>query len=174
MSCIPTTNMGLGMLGQEIRFIRKFRWFMSGRFGSIEIPAMQIKLSGRPSIDAENNHYITTTIFEESKQLYEIAATHSLLNQKSEYKKTSNYWIKKNQSKVFGEIDLMLYDGCGCLLETWKLNGVLLSDVNFGELDYTSSEENIVEFGWKYASCEYVPAKQHWINNCKATSSTSV
>lgn len=173
MSCIPTTNMGLGMLGQEIRFIRKFRWFMSGKFGSVEIPAIRIKLSGRPSIDAENNH-ITTTIFEESKQLYEVAATHSLLNQKSEYKKTNNYWIKKNQSKVFGEIDLMLYDGFGYLLETWKLNGVLLRNVNFGELDYTSSEENIVEFDWKYASCKYVPAKQNWINNYKATSSTSV
>jgi hypothetical protein len=139
----------LGILGQEIRFIRKFRWVMSGKFGSIEFPETFIKLREKP----ENNRFVVT-FFEGQKHVCEVLSHQlCLMNQN----KISNHWIKKNKSKTFeGEVDLKLYDGCAFLLETYKLNGVVWKSVNFEQLDYTSSYTTI-ESEWNYASYEWIP-----------------
>lgn len=50
---------------------------------------------------------------------------------------------------------LKLFDGCGKELEQWILNGVWPQAINFGELDYSSSEEVTIELTLRYRSAKY-------------------
>lgn len=146
-------SMGLGLLGfPQISFRRKWRWFMSGKFGSIEIPSTEIRMSGRPY---EDGGIITTTVFatdfDDIKQLNQIVQTNLL-------KKTSNYWIKKNQSKSVREIDLTLYDSCACPMEIWKLKDVMIDSFSMVFADGCITDESVkCDFNWKYSSCDYDP-----------------
>ena len=57
-----------------------------------------------------------------------------------------------------GQLDLVLYDGCGTTLETWRLKGVWPHAINFGELCYSSSSEIDIEVTWGYKDVEYISA----------------
>lgn len=50
---------------------------------------------------------------------------------------------------------LDLYDGCGTSLETWVLGNMWPQAVNFGELDYSSSEEVTIELTLRYSEVTY-------------------
>lgn len=50
---------------------------------------------------------------------------------------------------------LDLYDGCGKSMETWTLGHMWPQAVNFGELDYSSSEEVTVELTLRYSEVSY-------------------
>jgi hypothetical protein len=52
---------------------------------------------------------------------------------------------------------LNLYDGCGGTLETWYLNDMWPTEVNFGELDYAASEEVTIELTLRYSAVEFLP-----------------
>lgn len=126
---------------------------MSGKFGSIEIPSTEIRISSRPY--DECGSVTTKVIFtdlDDIKQLYEIAQNNNSL------KKTKNCWIKKNQSKSIREIDLKLFDGFGYLVETFRLKGVEIKsfDMEFAD-EYILDERLVSEFEWTYTSCKFVP-----------------
>ena len=48
-----------------------------------------------------------------------------------------------------------LYDGCGTALEAWGMGDAWPTAVNFGELDYATSEECTVEVTMRYANVSY-------------------
>ena len=50
---------------------------------------------------------------------------------------------------------LRLYDGCGTTMETWTLQGMWPQAVNFGELDYSSSEEIVIELTLRYQDVKF-------------------
>jgi len=50
---------------------------------------------------------------------------------------------------------LDLYDGCGSSMETWTLGHMWPQAVNFGELDYSSSEEVSIEVTLRYSEVQY-------------------
>jgi hypothetical protein len=54
-----------------------------------------------------------------------------------------------------GTATLNLYDGCGETLETWILSHVWPQSINFGELDYASSDEATVEVTLRYSEVKY-------------------
>jgi hypothetical protein len=54
-----------------------------------------------------------------------------------------------------GTATLNLYDGCGDTLETWVLGHVWPQSINFGELDYASSDEATVEVTLRYSEVAY-------------------
>lgn len=56
-----------------------------------------------------------------------------------------------------GKAVLNLYDGCGTVMETWELEHVWPQVVNFGELDYSSSEEATIELTLRYTNVTYTP-----------------
>ena len=68
------------------------------------------------------------------------------------------YWLKKNQSKFYGTVDLKLYDGCGVMMETWHLDGAYVKGVAFSELDHSSNDSDYIEMEWGYNSVKYIPA----------------
>jgi hypothetical protein len=57
---------------------------------------------------------------------------------------------------------LDLYDGCGNNLENWQLDRVWPQAVNFGELDYSSSEEVTIELTLRYSEVK-------WTGFCSGT-----
>ena len=54
-----------------------------------------------------------------------------------------------------GTATLSMYDGCGDTLETWVLGHVWPQSINFGELDYASSDEATVEVTLRYSEVTY-------------------
>ena len=50
---------------------------------------------------------------------------------------------------------LTLYDGCGAQMEQWVMTGAWPQAVNFGELDYSSSEEVTIELTLRYINAVY-------------------
>lgn len=56
-----------------------------------------------------------------------------------------------------GTATLTLYDGCGTPMEIWTLGGVWPQAINFGELDYSSSEEVTIELTLRYFEVKYEP-----------------
>jgi hypothetical protein len=51
---------------------------------------------------------------------------------------------------------IKLWDGCGSLLESWTLKDVWPTAVNFGDLDYSNSEECTIELTLRYSDVTYV------------------
>jgi hypothetical protein len=51
---------------------------------------------------------------------------------------------------------LKLWDGCGQLIEEWKLGKVFVKALSFGELDYSSSEEITIEMTLCYGEIQYM------------------
>lgn len=66
-----------------------------------------------------------------------------------------NNGSRRRDYSALGVINL--YDGCGGVLESWLLNDMWPTEVNFGELDYSSSEELTIELTLRYSAVEYVP-----------------
>lgn len=52
---------------------------------------------------------------------------------------------------------LQLFDGCGQPVERWTLDNMWPQAVNFGELDYSSSEEVTLELTLRYSEVKYEP-----------------
>ena len=50
---------------------------------------------------------------------------------------------------------LNLYDGCGEVLEIWNLQNMWPTAMNFGDLDYSSSEEATIELTLRYSQVSY-------------------
>jgi hypothetical protein len=50
---------------------------------------------------------------------------------------------------------LMMWDGCGKQIEQWELANVWPQSINFGDLDYSSSEEATIELSLRYSNVHY-------------------
>lgn len=62
---------------------------------------------------------------------------------------------------------LTLYDGCGGEIERWFMRQMWPTAINFGDLDYSSSEEVTIELTLRYSQVKYVPiCPQFGIDPC--------
>lgn len=61
---------------------------------------------------------------------------------------------------------LTLFDGCGKSMERWTLGGVWPQSINFGDLDFSSSEEVTIELTLRYFEVKYEPLCGGAINPC--------
>jgi len=62
---------------------------------------------------------------------------------------------------------LRMYDGCGGLLEVWELADLWPTSVNFGDLDYATSDEATIDLTLRYSSVRYTPICPSFaIENC--------
>jgi hypothetical protein len=178
---LPDKNMGMGVLvSPNTIFKRKFRWGLSvvvGCTGST-IEEHFVKLASRPNISIEETEInmkngktwipgkaswetITVTFYDivgqEAGQgitpLYEwLAAVYDFQN-------GIQYELKMGAATkdYTGEVTLHMYSGCGDILETWKLLDAWPQAINFGDLDYSSSEEATVELTLRYSNVHYDP-----------------
>ena len=130
---------------------RKFRHvvegiFPSGNFGPLFFKAPQ----QRPDPSAEEKTYITTIIASASDRdidpLYHVLAAF--------YEKIwkDRQLTPEELKDVIGTLVVTLYDGCGTPMERWTFKGVW---PNWGDLDYSSSDECTTEITWVYSEFTY-------------------
>lgn len=165
--------MGMGELGgPTLVFKRKFRWTfeITGLCNGDEVPKHFVKLASRPNISIEETEInylnaktwipgkatwetITVTYYDvatnENQKLYNWLA--SVYNFVDPLKSTQG----KHRSDYSGTGTLHLYDGCGVPLEVWTMRDVWPQSINFGELDYSSSEEATIELTLRYSQVAY-------------------
>lgn len=165
-------NMGIGLLGNANLIIkRKFRWtFQVTRANGGNIPPNFVKLAARPSIEIEEVelNYLNAKKWITGKASWQtISVTYidvaSALNQNlwnwlaSAYDFTDpiNLNMGSSPRDYAGTGILTMYDGCGTQLEQWTLLDLWPTSINFGELDYASSEEANIELTLRYSDVQY-------------------
>ena len=170
-------DMGIGPLGfQNLIFKRKFRWTFTVNeiCGSKTIPPHFVKLAARPSLSIEEteiNHLnaktwipgkaswetinvtyidaIDPTNVSFTKPLFDWLASVYAFHLPNELPMGSS----RNQYAAVGI--LVMYDGCGEALERWELNDMWPTSVNFGDVDYSSSDEATIDLTLRYSSVKY-------------------
>ncbi len=170
------TTMGIGSLGsQSVSIKRKFRWTLgiTRDCDNSLIPEHYVKLASRPNITIEETELnflngktwipgkgtwetITVTYYDvggsgltqDNRELFNwLSSVYGFQDVRTlQNSKTSQYT---------GTGTLILWDGCGQAMEQWVLRGMWPQSINFGELDYASSEECTIELTMRYTSVEY-------------------
>jgi len=165
-------EMGIGRLGfNNIVFKRKFRWtFEVENVCGGTVPKHYVKLASRPNLTVEEteiNHLnaktwipgkaawetITVTYYDvatrDSANLFNWIAT------MYDFTDPVNLRQASQKGDYAGTGILTMYDGCGQPLEEWKLGDMWPQAVNFGDLDYSSSEECTIELTLRYSQVSY-------------------
>lgn len=174
-NCGSPIPMGIGQLGfNNIIFKRKFRWTFEIRGFCNDpnrvVPKNFVKLASRPNLSIEETEInylnakkwipgkgswetITVTYYDVATnlnlELYNWLAT--------VYDYTDPIHLRQaSQSRDYsGQATLILYDGCGSPLEKWTLGDIWPQAINFGELDYSSSEECTIELTLRYSEVAF-------------------
>ncbi len=177
----PTT-MGIGPIGNsDVVFKRKFRWLFTiytscdnGSPGIATVPASVVKLAARPNLTIEETeiNFLNAKTWIPGKGSWEtitvtyydvggaslgptMGALYSWLA--TVYDFTDSVCLRQSSTRAgyAGEGILNLYDGCGNMMEQWTLNNMWPQAVNFGELDYSSSEEVTIELTLRFSEVTY-------------------
>jgi hypothetical protein len=174
-------SMGIGQLGfNNTIFKRKFRYTFSAQTCAGLVPEWYVKTSARPNlaIDETEINFLNSKMFIPGKPTWEtITLTYIDAVNPSD---SSNYaplwgWLSSNynftdpigsirryqmgsSSQAYGALGtITLYDGCGSPLEQWQLANMWPTAVDFGELDYGSSEECTISLTLRYSDVLYTP-----------------
>lgn len=184
-------NMGIGALGfNNTIFKRKFRFTFEitricgneGRF----VPASFVKVAARPSLSIEETevNYLNAKTWIPGKATWEtidVTYIDAIDPENPQNFKPLFDWLSsvyafhqplelpmgstRNNYAAVGI--LKMFDGCGSLLETWELFDMWPTSVNFGDLDYSNSEEATIDLTLRYSSVRYTPnCPSFVIDNC--------
>lgn len=181
--------MGIGALGfNNTIFKRKFRFTfeVTGVCNGGRIPPSFVKVAARPSLSIEETevNYLNAKTWIPGKAAWEtinVTYIDAIDPQNIQYFKPLFDWLSsvyafhkpyelpmgssRNDYAAVGI--LKMFDGCGSLLETWELNDMWPTSVNFGDLDYASSDEATIDLTLRYSSVLYTPnCPGFTIENC--------
>jgi hypothetical protein len=169
-------NMGLGLIGgPNVIHKRQFRWTFEVTNGpcGLTVPPDFVKLANRPNLEIEETeiNYLNGKTWIPGKGTWQtITVTYydvvgsganniGLWNWiAAVYDYTNPITLKQGTARAdySGTASLILYDGCGNILETWKLSDAWPQAINFGELDYSSSEVATIELTIRYSQVTYL------------------
>lgn len=176
--------MGMGAIGgPDIVFKRKYRWTFDVQWGSVNIPAAFVKVAKRPSLTVEETEInylhgkmwipgkgtwdnLTVTYYDIGGRDSGAAPMQTLWNWlASVYNFTDPITLtqtsrrgKDGTDKGWAAIGtLRMYDGCGDTMETWTLKNLWPQSINFGDLDYGSSEEATLELTLRFSEASFMP-----------------
>jgi len=161
-------------------FKRKYRWTFEVKWNGKKIGKNFVKLASRPNLTVEETEInylhgkmyipgkaswetITVTYYDVARSvgngmtdLYSwLASIYNFQDQGSRMMQQTTIQGDGNNGGWAGTGQLTMYDGCGTELEAWELRGVWPSAVNFGDLDYSSSEEATIELTLRYYQAIY-------------------
>ncbi len=159
-----TNKVGIGMTDQpDVIFKRKFRWTFKATFPDVELTEAFVKLSARPNIEIEETeiNFLSNKTWIPGKATWEsITITYYGVEPEGDFMKKLATIIEhsfkkdgKRKKNYFGDGELLLYDGCGVILEKWQLDDIGLHAINF---DSGYSDETDVELTMRYAKVKYV------------------
>lgn len=167
-------SMGIGVVGQpDMTFKRKFRFtFEIMGFCNNEqnvVPEHFVKVASRPNLSIEEteiNHLNAKTWIPGKASWETITVTYmdvahqemqSLWNWLATvYDFTDPVRLSQGAKRDWSATGVLnLYDGCGILLEGWHLKHMFPTAINFGDMDYSSSEEATIELTLRYSDVAY-------------------
>jgi hypothetical protein len=80
----------------------------------------------------------------------DVSALYAWIGKNAQLNDNENFWQGTAFQDYAASATLTLFDGCGTAMEAWELYNVWPQAVNFGELDYGSSEEVTIELTLRY------------------------
>jgi hypothetical protein len=171
---MATKAMGIGVIGQpDMVFKRKFRWtFELFGFCANEkntVPEHFVNVASRPNLEIEEteiNHLNAKTWIPGKASWQTITVTYldvahqemqSLWNWLATvYDFTDPIKLRMGERRDWDATGVLsMYDGCGVLLETWEMKRVFPTGINFGDLDYSSSDIATIELTLRYSDVKY-------------------
>lgn len=177
MACNPgqkivNRRMGIGKLGDKgLAIKRKFRWtlgivpYCTNGASQFSIGPNFVKVAARPNYDIEETELnflnaktwiagklswqsITVTYIDAASA--DLQALYFWIGQNAQLNDNTNFWQGTSFNDYAADAYMTLFDGCGNAMEEWHLFNVWPQAVNFGELDYSSSEEVTIELTLRY------------------------
>jgi hypothetical protein len=167
--------MGIGKIGfKNVIFKRKFQWTFEVRdiCGGQNVPVSYVKMANRPKLSIEEkeiNHLNGKKFIpgkgtwnEISVSYYDVATVDngplfSWLASVYNFTDSIKLQMGSQSGDYSGTGIIQMYDGCGQLLDRWTLLDMWPKEINFGELDYSSSDECLIELSLRFASAKYEP-----------------
>jgi hypothetical protein len=167
--------MGIGQLGfNNLIFKRKFRFTFElfDICGGLSVEKHFVKVAARPNLTVEEHviNFLNARTWIPGKAYWETITVTYIDTAATEMGPLFN-WLasvynftdpvqlemgsKRQDYTATGVIKL--WDGCGFLLETWTLRDVWPTGIDFGNLDYSSSEEVTIDLTMRYSQVEYEP-----------------
>lgn len=167
-------QMGIGVIGNpDIAFKRKFR-FTFEIFGFCNneknlVPEHFVSVASRPNLEIEEteiNHLNATTWIPGKGRWQTMNVTYldvahaqmaSLWNwMATVYDFTDPVNLKQGERRDWSGSGLLsMYDGCGTLLETWQLQKMFPTNINFGDVDYSTSDIATIELTLRFSDVIY-------------------
>lgn len=176
-------GMGIGQVGvgdPNVVFKRKFRWTLEvmGKGGCpFRVPPYFVKVAARPNLSFEETEInflndktwipgkasweaITVTYMDVAGTLGGDAAGGNLglydwLTNVFDFTRPTRKFMNSRRINYAGEATLTLWDGCGNPLEIWKLLDAWPQAINFGDLDYSSSDTVDIELTLRYSQVSF-------------------
>lgn len=170
-------SMGMGRLGnRNLVHKRKFRWTfrVEDVCGGKTIPEHFVKLAARPNLSIEETEInflnaktwipgkgtwetITVTYYDVGGEVNSDDVQTLWTWLATVYDFTNSQTLKQasKRSDYAGRGILKMYDGCGSEMEQWVMKDMWPQAVNFGDLDYSSSEEMTIELTLRYSQVNY-------------------
>lgn len=166
-------SMGIGALGGSKLIIKKkHRWtftvsdFCSGGV----IPESFVQVAARPSLTIEETelNFLNAKRYVPGKATWETISV-SYVDVATQDNLPLFDWIatlydftdpvnlhQASQSADYAGIGaLQMYSGCGDPLELWTLGDIWPQSINFGELDYTSTDNCMIELTLRFSQVTY-------------------
>lgn len=184
MAVKTDNNMGIGLLGTAL-LKRKYRWLfevynIGGANSPVNISGSFVKVANRPQLEVEETelNFLNgktwipgkATFQQLSVTYYDVAASaggdaasnisalFTWLNRVYNFSNL-NGGITATQgnspAEYCGKGKLTMLDGGGFPLEQWTLINCWPVSINFGDLDYSSSEECTIELNLRYSYALY-------------------
>lgn len=168
-------NMGIGNLGfSNTIFKRKFRYKFElfDICGGKSIPEHYVKTAARPNLAIEETeiNFLNATSWIPGKARWEtitvtyidvatadIAPLYTWLASIYNFTNPVTLEMGSQRRDYTGTGVLTLYDGCGQLLERWTMRDMWPTGVNWGDLDYASSDTADIELTLRYSQVIYEP-----------------
>lgn len=165
--------MGIGNLGfKNLVFKRKFRYTLElfDICGSQSVPKHYVKTASRPNLSIEEVEvnflnaktwipgkasWETMTVTYVDVATADVAPLFSWLASVYNFTDPINLEMGSSRADYTATAVLKLWDGCGALIETWEMKDVWPTAINFGDLDYASSEECTIELTMRYSDVKY-------------------
>lgn len=163
--------MGIGNVGRPgVIFKRKFRWTLEIQTPCGFIPRHYVKVAARPKLqlDTTEINFLNATTWIPGKAKWEpinvtyidVASSDAggLLNWIAtvyNFQQEANL-PQSEKAGWYGQGVLTSYDGCGTPLEMWILKSMFPESVDFGELDYSSSDEMTIDLSLRYSEVQYI------------------
>ena len=165
--------MGIGQLGfKNLVFKRKFRFTFElfDICGGQSVPKHFVKVASRPNLSVEETEvnflnaktwipgkasWETMTVTYIDVASSEVAPLYNWLASVYDFTDPINLKMGATRMDYSATGVLKLWDGCGSIMETWTMKDVWPTAINFGDLDYASSDECTIELTLRYTDVVY-------------------